>query len=365
MVEGIFALSWWALIMIALVFTHVTIISVTIFLHRHQAHRALDLHPAVSHFFRFWLWLTTGMVTKEWVALHRKHHAKCETADDPHSPGWWLREIDVARVRRGRPAMTPALCRLAMCYWVLWKGVRKYSEHARNHALLKRYGKMTPDDFLERHLYARHVFLGVGLMLALDVVLFGTAGFFVWGIQMVWIPVFAAGVVNGVGHMYGYRNNDTPDASTNIVWLGIVIGGEELHNNHHAYPTSAMFAQLPREFDLGWVYVRLLRCLRLVRNVRIAPEIRVVPQHPVDTALCAIVAAHRWRFLGLLKSALGDLERDCAERWIGEFSAVWESQCALPEIVDRLARFCASAEGTDIAALRDFSLALRTLAVKS
>ena len=202
-----------------------TIAAVTIYLHRCQAHRALDLHPAVSHFFRFWLWLTTGMVTKEWTAIHRKHHAKVETEEDPHSP--MTRGINT----------------------VVWSGAELYRTEARNAGTMEHYGHGTPDDWIERHLYTRFSWQGVGLMLIIDLALFGVAGLTVWAVQMAWIPVTAAGIINGAAHYWGYRNFEAPDASTNISPWGLVIAGEELHNNHHTYPTSAKLSVKPYEFD--------------------------------------------------------------------------------------------------------------------
>ncbi|MBP6500488.1 MAG: fatty acid desaturase, partial [Thauera sp.] len=214
MYNGLFDLPWWGYVVVALVLTHITIAAVTIFLHRHQAHRALDLHPIPSHFFRFWLWLTTGMVTREWAAIHRKHHAKCETEEDPHSP------------------QTRGLRK------VLWQGAELYRAEAKNPETLQRYGHGTPDDWLERNVY-RHSVLGVSIMLVIDVIAFGALGLTIWAVQMVWIPFWAAGVVNGIGHYWGYRNYDCVDASRNISPWGILIGGEELHNNHHSFATSA------------------------------------------------------------------------------------------------------------------------------
>ena len=213
--------------------THITIAAVTIFLHRAQAHRALDLHPIPSHFFRFWLWLTTGMVTKEWVAIHRKHHAKCETDEDPHSP-------QTRGIKK-----------------VLLTGGELYRAEAKNQETLAKYGHGTPDDWIERNLYTRYSWQGVGLMLIIDLLLFGAIGATVWAVQMVWIPITAAGIINGIGHWWGYRNFEAPDASTNISPWGIIIGGEELHNNHHTYPTSAKLSVKPYEFDIGWVYIRV------------------------------------------------------------------------------------------------------------
>ncbi|GAB6044333.1 acyl-CoA desaturase [Endothiovibrio diazotrophicus] len=234
--------------MAALLLTHVTIVGVTVFLHRHQAHRALDLHPVVGHFFRFWLWLTTGMVTREWVAIHRKHHAKCETPADPHSP-------QVLGLRK-----------------VLWQGAELYRGAAGEPEILERYGQGAPDDWLERHLYSRYSLAGIGLMAALDLVLFGPVGLTIWAVQMVWIPFWAAGVINGVGHYGGYRNFDSPDASTNLLPWGVLIGGEELHNNHHAFPSSARFSNRPWEFDIGWFYIRLLERAGLARVRKLAPH---------------------------------------------------------------------------------------------
>jgi len=269
--RGLIDLPWWGYVVVALVLTHITIASVTIFLHRCQAHRALDLHPAVSHFFRFWLWLTTGMVTKEWAAIHRKHHAKVETADDPHSP------------------MTRGLST------VLWRGAELYRDEAKNAATMTQYGHGTPDDWLERNVYARYSWQGVGLMLAIDLMLFGAPGATIWAVQMAWIPFFAAGVVNGVGHYWGYRNYATADTSTNLGPIGILIGGEELHNNHHAYGTSAKFSAQWYEFDLGWAYIRTLSALGLAKVRRLAPKLRLDSAKPhADHATLQAVITHRY-----------------------------------------------------------------------
>jgi stearoyl-CoA desaturase (Delta-9 desaturase) len=251
---GIVDLPWWGYLAIALVLTHTTIASVTIYLHRHQTHRALDLHPAISHFFRFWLWLTTGMVTKEWVAVHRKHHAKVETPEDPHSP-------QIHGIGR-----------------LLGAGVLLYASEARKRDTIERFGQGTPDDWIETHLYAGYPTGGVVLMGLADVVAFGIGpGSLIFGIQMIWIPFWAAGVINGVGHYWGYRNFPVEDASTNIVPWGILIGGEEFHNNHHAYPTSAKLSSAWYEFDIGWMYIRILEILGLARVRRIAPTPRYSP----------------------------------------------------------------------------------------
>ena len=238
----------WGLVGATLALTHVTIVAVTVYLHRHQAHRALDLHPALAHFFRFWLWLTTGMVTREWVAIHRKHHAKCETAEDPHSP-----QVEGIRT-------------------VLWQGAELYRRAAGDTESMERYGQGTPEDWLERHVYGPCNFLGVSLMLIADLALFGAAGLAVWAAQMLWIPFWAAGVINGLGHYWGYRNFDSPDAATNVAPWGILIGGEELHNNHHAFASSAKFSARPWEFDLGWAYIRLFATLGLARVRKLAPR---------------------------------------------------------------------------------------------
>ena len=249
MIEGLIALPWWGYIVVALVFTHITIASVTIYLHRHQAHRALDLHPIVSHFFRFWLWLTSGMVTKEWAAIHRKHHAKCETAEDPHSP-------QVLGIRK-----------------VLREGSELYRAEAKNQETLDKYGHGTPSDWIERNLYTPHSAKGIALMFIVNVLLFGPIGITIWAVQMMWIPITAAGVINGIGHYWGYRNYEAADASTNIVPWGILIGGEELHNNHHTFASSAKLSSKWWEFDIGWFYIRTLETFGLARVKKIPPEL--------------------------------------------------------------------------------------------
>ena len=266
--HGLLDLRWWQTALVALAMTHVTIASVTIFLHRHQAHRALDLHPLPSHFFRFWLWMTTGMVTKQWAAIHRKHHAKCEQAEDPHSP-------QIYGIKK-----------------VFWEGAELYRAEVKNAETTARYGHGTPDDWMERNLYTRFSMQGVALMLIIDVALFGAIGATVWAVQMAWIPIWAAGVVNGVGHFWGYRNFEAPDASTNLIPWGIIIGGEELHNNHHTYPTSAKFSVKPYEFDIGWVYIRALSALGLAKVKKTAPKLAYGDIKPVadDKTLEALIA---------------------------------------------------------------------------
>ena len=244
---GLVNLPWWGYVVFTLLTTHVTIIAVTVYLHRCQAHRALDLHPAVAHFFRLWLWLTTGMETRQWIAVHRKHHAKVETAEDPHSP-------KIFGIRR-----------------LLLEGAELYRAAIRKQDIIDRYGHGAPEDWLERNVYAAHSDKGFLLLLAIDVVMFGPIGLTVWAVQMLWIPVLAAGVINGVGHYWGYRNFETADASTNIVPVGIIIGGEELHNNHHAFASSAKFSVKSWEIDVGWLYIRVLAALGLARVKKVAP----------------------------------------------------------------------------------------------
>jgi stearoyl-CoA desaturase (delta-9 desaturase) len=254
--NGLLDFSLAGYIALTLLLTHITIISVTVFLHRHQAHRALELHPLLSHFFRFWLWLTTGMVTREWVAIHRKHHAKCETEEDPHSP------------------QTRGLRK------VLWQGAELYREEAANAETLEKYGRGTPDDWLERNLYSRFKSLGIALLALVQMVLFGPAGLVIWAVQMVWIPFWAAGVINGIGHYWGYRNFEIPNAATNIIPWGFLIGGEELHNNHHAFGSSAKFSNRWWEFDLGWLYIRLFSLSRLARVLKVAPRRSLEAERP-------------------------------------------------------------------------------------
>ena len=267
-------LPWWGYVIVTLALTHVTIASVTIFLHRHQAHRALDLHPLAGHFFRFWLWVTTGMITKEWTAVHRKHHATCENPDDPHSP------------------------QIYGIQTVLLRGTELYKAEARNPATLEKYGRGTPDDWLERNVYSRYKWQGVGLMLAVDLALFGPLGATIWAVQMMWIPVTAAGIINGLGHYWGYRNFATKDASTNIVPWGVLIGGEELHNNHHAYVTSAKLSNKWWELDLGWTYIRILESLNLAKVRRVAPKVRFdLTKARCDLGTLQAIGTHRYDVL--------------------------------------------------------------------
>jgi stearoyl-CoA desaturase (Delta-9 desaturase) len=272
--DGWLQASGWQVLLCTLVFTHITIAAVTIFLHRSQAHRALDLHPVVSHFFRFWLWLTTGMVTKEWVAIHRKHHAKCETEEDPHSP-------QTRGIRK-----------------VLLEGSELYRAESKNEETLAKYSHGVPDDWIERNLYTRFSWQGVGLMLLVNIFLFGAIGATVWAVQMAWIPITAAGIINGLAHWWGYRNFEAPDASTNIVPWGIVIGGEELHNNHHTYPTSAKLSVKPYEFDIGWAYIRILEAFGLATVRKTAPKLALGAVKPVaDSQTLEAIIANRYELM--------------------------------------------------------------------
>jgi len=388
--SGLVDLPWWGMAMVALLLTHITIASVTIFLHRHQAHHALDLHPAVSHFFRLWLWLTTGMVTKEWAAVHRKHHAKCDTAEDPHSP-------QILGLNR-----------------VLWGGVFLYVKEANRPDTLERYGHGTPDDWLERNLYSRFQTLGLTLMGLIDVTLFGLVpGALILATQIVWIPFWAAGVINGIGHYWGYRHWSTPDASTNIVPIGILIGGEELHNNHHAYPTSAKLSNKWYELDIGWLYIRILEALRLATVKHVAPTPRfAAPKAAVDPdTLQAVIrcrydvlakyakslkrtyaeelrklrrhAPHEAQALQTIEpwldrdeKMLHDLERTRLAEVLPkshalqtmysmrrELAAVWgRSSASREQLVKQLQEWCRRAESSGIGSLVEFSQRLRSYA---
>ncbi len=281
--HGLIDLPWWGYVVVTLAMTHVTIAAVTIFLHRSQAHRALELHPVVAHLFRFWLWLTTGMLTKEWVAIHRKHHAKVETPDDPHSP-------------QTRGIKT-----------VLLQGTELYRAESKNLETLANYGHGTPDDWIENNLYTRFGWQGVGLMLAVNLTLFGPIGATIWAIQMMWIPITAAGFINGIGHYWGYRNYACADASTNMLPWGIVIGGEELHNNHHAYATSAKLSSQWYEFDIGWMYIRILSSLKLATVRKVAPQLKFDRTKVVaDLATLQAVITHRYAVLTSYARSLKD-----------------------------------------------------------
>jgi len=384
LLQGLIDLPWWGYALVVLGLTHITIAAVTIFLHRCQAHRALDLHPGVSHFFRFWLWLTTGMVTKEWAAVHRKHHAKCETEEDPHSP-------KVYGLRK-----------------VLLQGTELYRIGAADPETLAKYGHGTPDDWIERNLYTRHPVLGVAIMLMIDLVLFGVVGLAMWAAQMAWIPFFAAGVINGLGHHSGYRSFQTEDASTNIVPFAILVGGEELHNNHHAYASSARLSSKWYEIDIGWLYIRGLEMLGLAQVKKLAPKIRFeLGKARCDLQTLHAVITHRYdvvqRFARSLKATLAnELERAktrgqavdtrLLRRWLQretkdlpvseqarlqevlsssrvlatvysmrqELSALWARSTASKEqLLHQLEDWCRRAEKSGIAPLEAFSRTLR------
>ena len=392
--HGLVPLPWWGYVVVALVFTHITIAAVTIYLHRSQAHRGLDLHPLVSHFFRFWLWLTTGMVTKEWVAIHRKHHAKVETAEDPHSPQ--TRGINK----------------------VFWEGAELYRDEAKNHETLDKYGLGTPDDWIERNVYTRHSWEGVGLMLVVNLALFGPLGATIWAVQMAWIPITAAGIINGIGHYWGYRNFSCEDASRNIVPWGILIGGEELHNNHHAYGTSAKLSSRWYEFDLGWAYIRTLEFFGLATVRKVAPRLKHDrAKLNADLETLQAIITHRYAVLTNYASSLklayaqevanlrerarrGELTPDMPSfrrlrQWFQsdatalaetdrahlettlegssalktiyamrqELAGLWErSNDSREQLLARLQDWCRRAEASNIAALQKFSRTLRSYA---
>jgi stearoyl-CoA desaturase (delta-9 desaturase) len=314
--HGLLDLTWWEIVLYALVTTHITIVSVTIYLHRHQAHRAMDLHAIPAHFFRFWLWIGTGQVTREWVSIHRKHHAKCETSEDPHSP-----------VAHGIKK-------------VFWQGAELYRAESKNQETLSKYSQGCPNDWIERNLYSRFSWQGVGLMMIVDLALFGAAGLAVWAIQMAWIPITAAGVINGIGHYWGYRNFEAADASTNIVPWGILIGGEELHNNHHTYPTSAKFSVKPHEFDIGWVYISLMAMVGLARVKKTPPKLQLGDVRPVadEKALEALIT-HRYEVMAgfakdLRKACSTELAAIKAKR--GDVSVLLAAKRWLPRDADKV-----------------------------
>jgi stearoyl-CoA desaturase (Delta-9 desaturase) len=376
--------AWWEILIFTLVVTHITIAGVTIFLHRCQAHRALDLHPIASHFFRFWLWLTTGMVTKEWAAIHRKHHAKCETVDDPHSP------------------------QILGINTVLSRGAELYKQEARNQETLSKFGHGTPDDWIEHNVYSKFSWQGVGLMLIIDVFLFGALGLTVWAVQMLWIPITAAGVINGIGHYLGYRNYDCEDASTNIFPLGILIGGEELHNNHHTFATSAKLSSKWYEFDIGWLYIQMMSAVGLAKVKKTSPKPVLSGLRPADEGTLQAIIANRYEIMSrysktlnrffsnevqhmqVLASHLNDarswLCKDETRLSVDEklkleelmasnaqlrkmiemrrdLQAIWgRSNATGDQLLLQLRSWCQSAEDSGLSSLRDFSLRLRRYA---
>ena len=386
---GLLQFDWGGMLLYLLVATQLTIFTVTLYLHRSQAHRGVDFHPLVAHFFRFWSWLTTSMITREWAAIHRKHHAKCETEDDPHSP-----------MHKGIGT-------------VFWRGADLYREARLARADIEQYGKGCPDDWIERNLYTRHANLGVVLLLAVSFVLFGAKGVAAWAIQMAWIPFWAAGVINGLGHWWGYRNFETTDTATNLTPWAVWIGGEELHNNHHAFPSSAKFALRRFEFDIGWAAIKLLEKVRLAKVLRVAPSLNLRPNIAMpDAETLRALLAHRFQAMtdyqrNVLKPALREeaaaagarlralLPRQLRKgmvddgRWLNpeareqlqawvdarpRIRALLEHRRRLADVLEsrghdaaerlrRLQAWCAEAEASGVRALQDYAARLRGYAL--
>ncbi len=382
--NGLTGAPFWLVVLYFILVTQLTIFSVTLYLHRSQSHRGVDFHPAVAHLFRFWAWLTTAMVTREWVAIHRKHHAKCETKDDPHSP-------QIHGIKK-----------------VLFHGVVLYQQACKDRESIEQYGAGTPDDWVERHVYAALPALGPTLMAIANMTLFGVVGLALWAIQMLWIPVLAAGVVNGLGHWWGYRNFETRDTSTNLTPWAFFIGGEELHNNHHAYPSSSKFSLRRHEFDIGWLVIRVLAACGLAKVIRTAPALAERPNMPVpDMDTVRALLTHRFKVMsdyfhgvivptvrieagraegrmellrGKLKRALANDGRWLDERsrermrlWVSERPAlarVMDYQRSLSATLERSGRngealaesiraWCDEAEKSGIAALETFARRIR------
>ncbi len=387
---GLLQMGWGALLIYLLVVTQITIFAVTLYLHRSQAHRGVDFHPVIAHFFRFWVWITTSMITKEWVAIHRKHHAKCETEEDPHSP------------------MVKGIGN------VFWRGVELYREARGDRVSIEQYGKGAPNDWIERHVYARHPLVGPTLLLFVSFALFGFMGVAVWAIQMAWIPFWAAGVVNGLGHWWGYRNFETSDTATNLTPWGVWIGGEELHNNHHAFPSSAKFALRRWEFDIGWAAIRTLQAVGLAKVLRVAPSLDLRPNIPMpDTDTLKALLTHRFQAMtdyqhSVLKPALREeariagaklrallprklqkgladdgrwLKPDAREQlqqWVAQrprihtlveyrarLAAVLETRSqSANDTLQQLQAWCREAEASGIQALEEFSLRMKGYALQ-
>ena len=381
LLAGLTQASAWQMALYFLVASQLTMMSTTLYLHRSATHRGVDLHPVVSHFLRFWNWLTTAMVTKEWVAIHRKHHARCETSEDPHSP------------------------RFAGINTVLWRGVELYQEAAKDPELLDKYGKGTPDDWVERRVYTGLRNSGVIALFFINTALFGLPGVAIWALQMALMPFAAAGVINGLGHWWGYRNFDTADTATNLSPWGLVIGGEELHNNHHAFPSSAKFALRKWEFDLGWAVLWTLQKLRLATVLRVAPQLDVRPNIATpDAETVRAMMVHRWQvatdyFKTVLKPQLkaeseslprrlrralrsegrwlDDARRQRMQDYVAarpQLQQLLEFRRRLMEIyeiksadaaakMDALKAWCHEAEASGIAALQDYSMRLKGYAL--
>ena len=376
--NGLLDLSAWQLLAVTLLITHVTIVSVTVYLHRYSAHRALELHPALKHFFRFWLWLTTAQNTREWTAIHRKHHAKCETVDDPHSP-----------VIKGLRT-------------VLLTGAELYRAEAENPETLRIYGKNCPEDWLERNVYSRFPVGGIAIMAVIDLALFGVLGMTVWAVQMMWIPVWAAGVVNGLGHAIGYRNFECRDAATNLSPWGIIIGGEELHNNHHTYPNSAKLSVKPWEFDMGWAWIQLFSFFGLAKVQRVAPiahrvagkgnnrfqimaqyrKLVIAPLVKQELGKADASVRHHFRrakaLLSRETSLLDETHQARIQRLLEESQAlkvIYEKRIALQQIwvktssnghemLDAIKQWVSDAEASGIQSLREFAEQLKTYSLR-
>jgi len=387
--NGLLDLSVWQLVVVTLLLTHLTIVSVTVYLHRYSAHRSLELHPALRHAFRFWLWLTTAMNTREWTAIHRKHHAKCETEEDPHSP-----------VHKGLAT-------------VVRRGAELYKAEANNADTLRIYGKNCPDDWIERKLYTKYSWLGVSILLPANVALFGVAGITVWAVQMLWIPITAAGIINGLGHYTGYRNYDCNDAACNLIPWGILIGGEELHNNHHTFATSAKLSSKWYEFDIGWMYIRTMEIMGLAKVKKTIPKPRLAKDKTVaDFDTLQAVIANRYDVMAkyaksvkaafseevehlkhkaelearFLKSSRKLLQREPTKldspqqaqlvelfqhskaletmhQMRVELGAIWErSHSTRDQLLHQLQDWCTRAEASGIKALQEFSMRLRSYA---
>jgi stearoyl-CoA desaturase (delta-9 desaturase) len=290
---GLFPMPWWGYVIVMVLWVHVTLMAITLYFHREQAHRSVELHPALRHFFRFWLWINTGAPTRQWVAVHRKHHALCEREGDPHSPV-------IFGLRR-----------------VVLQGAELYIEEARNLETLEKYGKGTPDDWIERNVYDRFDYAGIGLLFVADILLFGAAGIIMAAIKLAAMPFLAAGIINGVCHAKGYRNFETNDASTNLWPIGLLIGGEELHNNHHAFPTSARFSLRRGEVDMGWLHLKLFSALGLARIRRVAtePELGKATTSPDLETLRSVLINRMHVLRAYMQSVtLPVLGRECEER---------------------------------------------------
>lgn len=387
MFYGILDLPWWGMVLYTVIFTQLTILAITIYLHRAQAHRAVHLHPVVAHVFRLWLFLSTGAETKAWVSIHRKHHARCETPEDPHSP-----------VVEGIST-------------VMWQGAELYRKESCNTETLERFGQGTPNDWIETNLYTPHSGKGIYAMMLINVMLIGVPGITVWALQMAWMPFFAAGIINGVGHYWGYRNFECSDASRNIIPWGVIIGGEELHNNHHAYPSSARFSIKPWEFDMGWGVIRLLQFFKLAEPKRVAPKVQIAEgKKIIDGETLKALLSNRVHVMAQYSKAVikpvfkqeQKLAKDTslfkrakqaffkhqllldstATKWRAQIiekhrqlaivydqrerlQAIWDKTAASQkELIDALHAWCKEAESTGVAALQDFSAYLKNYALK-